>query len=99
MGTPSREFIKAGGKAVEGAIAPSGLLIVAKDLPARNPVKPVALDFKRSEQTFGEGSRNPFSGHSQATCCSIAAVLVAMKSTKLGTPALRRENGDWKLLK
>ena len=64
-GTVSREFIKAGGRAVEGAIAPSGPLIVAEDLAEDNPVKPVALDFiKRYEQTFGERSRNVFSGYS-----------------------------------
>ena len=57
-GTVNREFIKVGGKAVEGAIAPTGPLIVAEDLPADNPVKKVALDFvTRYEQTFG--ARHP----------------------------------------
>src|SRR5207248_271959 len=46
-GTVNREFIKSGGKAVEGTIAPSGPLLVAEDLPDDNPIKPVALDFTR----------------------------------------------------
>ncbi len=64
-GTVNREFIKVGGKAVEGAIAPTGPLIVWEDLPADNPVRKVAGDFvTRYEHAFGEGSRNAFAGYS-----------------------------------
>ena len=87
-GTVSREFIKAGGKMDEGAIAPTGPLIVAEDLPADNPVRPVALDFiNRYEQTFGAHSRNAFSGHSYDGYLLLdAAVPAAMRSAKPGTP-------------
>jgi branched-chain amino acid transport system substrate-binding protein len=90
-GTVSREFIKAGGKAVEGAIAPSGPLVVAEDLPEDNPIKPVALDFiKRYERAFGEGSRNAFSGYAYDGYLLLdAAVPVAMQSAKPGTPQFR----------
>ena len=80
-GTVNREFIKVGGKAVEGAIAPTGPLIVPEDLPDDNPIKPVALDFtRRYEQTFGEGSRNAFGGYSYDGFLLLnAAVPVALR--------------------
>jgi branched-chain amino acid transport system substrate-binding protein len=95
-GTVSREFIKAGGKAVEGAIAPTGPLMVAEDLPEGNPVKPVALDFiKRYEQTFGERSRNAFSGYSYDGYLLLnATVPVAMQTAKPGTPEFRQALRD-----
>jgi branched-chain amino acid transport system substrate-binding protein len=95
-GTVNREFIKAGGKVVEGAIAPSGPLVVAEDLPEDNPIKPVALEFiKRYEQTFGEGSRNAFSGYSYDGYLVLnAAVPVAMQSAKPGTPQFRQALRD-----
>jgi branched-chain amino acid transport system substrate-binding protein len=90
-GTANREFIKLGGKAVEGAIAPSGPLLVAEDLPDDNPIKPVALDFiKRYEQSFGEGSRNASSGYSyDAYLLLNAAVPIAMQKARPGTPEFR----------
>jgi branched-chain amino acid transport system substrate-binding protein len=90
-GTVNREFIKVGGKAVEGAIAPSGPLIVAEDLPEDNPIKPVALDFvQRYEQAFGEGSRNASSGYTyDAYLLLNAAIPVAMRKAKPGTPEFR----------
>jgi branched-chain amino acid transport system substrate-binding protein len=95
-GTVSREFIKAGGKAVEGAIAPSGPLIVAEELPESNPVKPVALEFiRRYEQAFGARSRNAFSGYSYDGYLLLnAAVPAAMQTAKPGTPAFRRALRD-----
>ena len=95
-GTVNREFIKVGGKAVEGAIAPTGPLIVAEDLPADNPVKKVALDFiTRYEQTFGPGSRNGFAGYSYDGFLLLdAAVPVAAKIAKPGTPEFRQALRD-----
>jgi branched-chain amino acid transport system substrate-binding protein len=95
-GTVNREFIKVGGKAVEGAIAPTGPVIVPEDLPADNPVKPVASDFtKRYEQTFGEGSRNAFGGYSyDAFLLLNAAVPAAMAKAKPGTPEFRQALRD-----
>ena len=90
-GTVNREFIKIGGKAVEGAIAPSGPLIVVEDLPDDHPIKPVALDFvKRYEQTFGEGSRNASSGYTyDAYLLLNAAIPVAMQKARPGTSEFR----------
>ena len=90
-GTVNREFIKVGGKAVEGTIAPTGPLIVPEELPATNPTKAVSLDFiKRYEATFGEGSRNAFSGYSHDAVMLVAAAIPdAIKKAKPGTPEFR----------
>ena len=95
-GTVNREFIKVGGKDVEGAIAPTGPLIVAEDLPADNPVKKVALDFiTRYEQTFGPGTRNGFAGYSYDGFLLLdAAVPIAAKKAKPGTPEFRQALRD-----
>ncbi len=95
-GTVNREFIKVGGKAVEGAIAPTGPLIVTEDLPAANPIKAVSSDFiKRYETTFGEGSRNAFAGYSWDGFLLLdAAVPQAMKKAKPGTPEFRQALRD-----
>lgn len=90
-GTVNREFIKVGSKAVEGAIAPTGPLIVPEELPADNPIKKVAGDFiQRYEQTFGAGSRNAFAGYSYDGFLLLnAAVPAAMAKAKPGTPEFR----------
>jgi branched-chain amino acid transport system substrate-binding protein len=95
-GTVNREFIKVGGKSVEGAIAVTGALIVPEDLPDDNPVKKVALDFTtRYEQTFGPGTRNAFAGYSyDAFLLLDAAVPVAMKKAKPGTQEFRQALHD-----
>ena len=95
-GTVNREFIKVGGKAVEGAIAPTGPIIVPEELPANHPVKPIASELiKRYEQTFGEGTRNAFAGYSyDAFLLLDAAVPIAMKTAKPGTPEFRQALRD-----
>ncbi|MEZ5785206.1 MAG: ABC transporter substrate-binding protein [Xanthobacteraceae bacterium] len=95
-GTVNREFIKVGGKAVEGAIAPTGPLIVPEELPADNPVKGVATDFtKRYEQTFGDGTRNAFGGYSYDGYLLLdAAAAKALEKAKPGTPEFRQALRD-----
>jgi branched-chain amino acid transport system substrate-binding protein len=90
-GTVNREFIKIGGKGVEGAIAPTGPLIVPEELPADNPIKKVAGDFTHSyEKTFGDGSRNAFAGYSYDGFLLLdAAVRTAATKAKPGTPEFR----------
>ena len=90
-GTVNQEFIKVGGKAVEGAIAVTGPLIVPEELPDSHPAKKVALDFtQRYEQTFGAGARNAFAGYSYDAYLLVnAAVPEALKKGKPGTPEFR----------
>ncbi|HET9734675.1 MAG TPA: ABC transporter substrate-binding protein [Burkholderiales bacterium] len=90
-GTVNAEFIRVGGKNVEGAIAPTGPLIVPEELPASFPTKAVSLDFtKRYEAQFGAGSRNAFAGYTNDAVMLLgAAIPEAVKKAKPGTPAFR----------
>jgi len=90
-GTVNREFIKVGGKNVEGAIAPTGPLIVPEELPANHATRAVSLDFtKRYEATFGAGTRNAFAGYSHDGVMLLgAAIPAALKKAKPGTPEFR----------
>lgn len=90
-GTVNLPFIQTGKKAAEGAIAPTGALIVAEDLPADYPTKGVSLDFvKRYEAMFGPGTRNAFAGYSYDGVALLdAAAGVALKKAKPGTPEFR----------
>lgn len=87
-GTVNAEFIKVGGKAVEGAVAPTGPLVVPEELPDDYPTKKVSLDFtKRYEAAFGAGTRNAFAGYSYDGYLLLqAAVPAALKKGKPGTP-------------
>jgi branched-chain amino acid transport system substrate-binding protein len=90
-GTVNAEFIKVGGKNVEGAIAPTGPLIVPEELPASAPTKAVSLDFtRRYEAAFGAGSRNAFAGYTNDAVLLLgAAIPEAAAKAKPGTPAFR----------
>ena len=90
-GTVNAEFIKVGGKNVEGAVAVTGPLVVPEDLPDSHPVKKTALDFtQRYEKAFGAGTRNAFAGYSYDGMLLLnAAVPEAMKKAKPGTAEFR----------
>ncbi len=95
-GTVNLAFIQTGKKAAEGAIAPTGPLIVPEELPADFPTKAVSLDFtKRYEAAFGAGSRNAFAGYSYDGVLLLdAAAAVALKKAKPGTPEFREALRD-----
>src|SRR5438270_799268 len=60
-GVVNRDFIRVGAKSAEGAIAPTGPVVVAEQLPDDHPLKAVGLEFlKRYEAAYGAGSRNAF---------------------------------------
>jgi branched-chain amino acid transport system substrate-binding protein len=90
-GVVSGEYIRVGGAAVEGCIAPTGPLVVYDQLPDSNPVKPVATAFmQRYIEKFGPQSRNAFAGYTYDAAMIIqAGIPVALKSGKPGTPAFR----------
>jgi branched-chain amino acid transport system substrate-binding protein len=90
-GTVNAEFIKVGGKGVEGAVAPTGPLVVPEELPAEYPTRKVSLDFtQRYEKAFGAGTRNAFAGYTyDAFLLLDAAAPAALKKAKPGTPEFR----------
>jgi branched-chain amino acid transport system substrate-binding protein len=91
-GVVNNDFLRVGGKDLEGAFLPAGPVVVAKDLPDTNPIKKVALDFtKRYEDANGKGSMNSFAAHGwNAWLMLERAIPAALKSgAKPGTEAFR----------
>jgi branched-chain amino acid transport system substrate-binding protein len=90
-GTVNAEFIKVGGKAVAGAVAVTGPLVVPEELPDNHPTKKVSLDFtQRYEKAFGAGTRNAFAGYAYDGMLLLdAAAPAALKKGKPGTPEFR----------
>lgn len=90
------DFLRVGGKAVNGALVAAGPVIVADQLPNENPVKKPGLEFTKAyDAKFGEGSRNSFSAYSwDAYLISDRAVTVAKQKAKPGTPEFREALRD-----
>jgi len=88
------DFLRVGGKAVEGILAPSGPFPVADQLPDSSPIKKIALDFKAAYQAkFGPVS--PFAGYSYDGYLWLnAAIPVALKKGKPGTVQFRQALRD-----
>jgi branched-chain amino acid transport system substrate-binding protein len=64
-GVTSKEFLRVGGKSVEGALIPVGPVLVAEQLPDNHPVKKNAVAFvKELEAKNGADSRSTFAGAS-----------------------------------
>lgn len=91
-GIINKDFIRVGGKNVEGAIAPTGPVMVAEQLPDTNPIKKVALDFTKAyEAKYGAGSRNAFAAYTYDAYLLINnAVPAALKKGKPGSAEFRQ---------
>ncbi|HCN71756.1 MAG TPA: branched-chain amino acid ABC transporter substrate-binding protein [Pusillimonas sp.] len=90
-GVINKDFLRVGGKALEGAYAPTGPVMVAEQLPDSNPIKAEAIEFTEAyEAKFGENTRNAFSAYSwDAYLLADQAVAKALKVAEPGTPAFR----------
>ena len=90
-GVVGPDYIRVGGAAVDGCIAPTGPLVVYDQLPDTNVVKPVATAFMtRYIEKFGPQSRNAFAGYTYDAGLLIAgAVPAALKAGKPGTAEFR----------
>jgi branched-chain amino acid transport system substrate-binding protein len=89
-GIVSPAFIKVGGAAVEGVIAVTSPVVVADELPASNPIKPVATKFVRDYTAKLGGGVGPFAGYSyDAFLLLQSAIPEALKAGKPGTEAFR----------
>ncbi len=90
-GVINQDFLRVGGKVVEGAYAPTGPVMVAEQLPDDNAIKPAALAFIEAyEGKHGKGMRNAFAAYAwDAYLLADKAVEVAAKTAKPGTPAFR----------
>jgi branched-chain amino acid transport system substrate-binding protein len=90
-GVANADFLRVGGKDVEGTILPAGPVLVAAQLPEGNPVKKAGLDYvQRYEAMFGAGSANTFGAHANDALALLqAAIPVAAKAAKPGTAEFR----------
>jgi len=81
-GIGTLEFLQLGGKDVEGTLFPTGPGVVARELPASNPVRPVALAFtERYEAKYGPNTMTQFAGDAMGAWMLLdQAVARALKS-------------------
>lgn len=90
-GVANADFLRVGGKDVEGTLLPSGPMLVASQLPDSHPVKKSAKAYVEAyEAANGKGSVSTFGGHAwDAGLIMSAAIPVALKKAQPGTPAFR----------
>jgi len=90
-GMVNADFLRVGGKAVEGIYTPTPPLVVSEQLPNGYPTKKAGLEFlKLYEAKYGPGSRSQYAGHVwDAVKVLNAAIPVAIKKGKPGTPQFR----------
>lgn len=90
-GAANADFLRVGGKDVEGTFLPVGPVVVAAQLPDSNPVKAVALDYvHRYEAANGAGSATAFGAHAYDAFLMLqAAIPVALQKAKPDTAEFR----------
>lgn len=89
-GIASEDFIRLGGKAVEGAIFAGEAFTVADDLPADSPFRQPTGDFVQRYRAANGQSPPIFGAHPYNSMVLVArAVPAALKSGKPGTPEFR----------
>ncbi|KAF1019710.1 MAG: hypothetical protein GAK30_02943 [Paracidovorax wautersii] len=96
-GIATDEFLRIGGKDVEGTLFPTGPSVVAKELPASHPSKKVALDFVTAyEARYKTDSVTQFAGDACGAYLLLDdAARRALKSgAQPGTPAFRQTLRD-----
>jgi len=95
-GVANSDFLRVGGKDVEGTLLPAGPVLVAAQLPDGNPIKKVALDYvTRYEAAHGKGSATTFGAHTWDAGILLAhAVPEALKKGQPGTKEFRRALRD-----
>jgi branched-chain amino acid transport system substrate-binding protein len=90
-GVANADFLRVGGKDVEGTLLPAGPVLVADQLPANHPVKKAALAYIASyEAAHGKGSVSTFGAHAwDAGLLMTAAIPAALKKAQPGTAEFR----------
>jgi branched-chain amino acid transport system substrate-binding protein len=95
-GIATFEFLKVGGKDVEGTYFPTGPAVVATQLPNDVAVKKVAVDFaKKYEAAYGPDSVTQFAADAWGAYLELAdAIPKALKVAKPGTVEFRKALRD-----
>ncbi len=87
-GVCSKGFIELAGPAAEGVRLPCSVLLVADKLPAKDPQKPVVVDYARTFQQKTGQAVSTFGGHAYD---ALMILVEAMKRAKSSDPAKVRD--------
>jgi branched-chain amino acid transport system substrate-binding protein len=93
----NKEFVRVGGAAVDGVIAPTGPVVVAEQLPASNPIRKVALDFREIyRKVNNEPASDAFAAYAYDGWLIFADTAKRALATgaKPGTPEFRKALRD-----
>jgi branched-chain amino acid transport system substrate-binding protein len=95
-GVINDDFLRVGGKDIEGAFLPAGPFVVARQLPDSNPIKKVSLDFiKLHDSKDPPGTANSISAHAWNTVLMLQhAIPIALKKAQPGTKEFRKAIRD-----
>ena len=95
-GVANNDFLRVGGKDVEGAFVPASPVIVASQLPDSHPAKKRAEEYtKLYEASYGAGSVSAFGSYTWDACLELVnAIPVALKAGQPGTVEFRRALRD-----
>ena len=89
-GISTMDFIRVGGKDVEGTIFPAGPITVASQLDDSNPIKKSAVEFTKAYEEMYKIPMAAFAGHMVDTSRMLGAALpAALAKAKPGTPEFR----------
>jgi branched-chain amino acid transport system substrate-binding protein len=90
-GVANNDFLRVGGKDIEGMFVPTSPVVVAASLPADHPAKAVALDYvKRYESANGSGSVSAFGAYTWDAWLELnQAIPAALKQGAPGTREFR----------
>jgi branched-chain amino acid transport system substrate-binding protein len=90
-GVANNDFLRVGGKTLEGTFVPAGPVLVAEQLPDHHPAKAAGLDFvKRYEAIPGAGARSTFAAYLwDGQLILNKAIAVAADIAKPGTEEFR----------
>jgi branched-chain amino acid transport system substrate-binding protein len=95
-GVANNDFLRVGGKDVEGTFLPAGPVLVANQLPASHPARKSALEYiGKYEAAYGKGSVSTFGAHAwDAGLLFQRAAEGALKKAKPGTQEFRNALRD-----
>ncbi|TRZ89625.1 MAG: ABC transporter substrate-binding protein [Rhodocyclaceae bacterium] len=90
-GIANNDFLRVGGKNVEGTILPAGPVLVADQLPDSNPLKKSSLTYvQKYEAAYGAGSVSTFGAHAWDAGLLLAnAIPIALKKGNPGSKEFR----------
>jgi len=90
------DFLRVGGRSVEGIIAPTGPFSVRDQLPDGSPAKRLSQEFARLyDAKYGPGTVNAFAAYAWDGYLWLdAAIPVAVKKARPGTPEFRQALRD-----